>query len=89
MSSSRILYSFDVNLKDLEELLMRKIQESNTTLQNTQENVNGLGQSKGIPADQNTPSGAVQKEMVCLSGIEENKATAGRFGIALFSLFVF
>lgn len=89
MSSSRILYSSDINLKEIEELFMRKIQESNTTtLQNTQKNVNCLGQSKRTPVDQNTPSGAVQKEVVCLSGIEEeipeavidaesNKATAG------------
>lgn len=101
MSSSRILYSSDINLKEVEELVMRKIQEGNTiTLQNTQKNVNCLGQSKRTPVDQNTPSGAVQKEVVCLSGIEEeipeavidaesNKATAGRFGITLFSLFVF
>lgn len=101
MSSSRILYSSDINLKEVEELVMRKIQEGNTiTLQNTQKNVNCLGQSKRTPIDQNTPSGAVQKEVVCLSGIEEeileavidaesNKATAGRFGITLFSLFVF
>lgn len=80
---------------------MRKIQESNTTtLQKAQKNVNCLGQSKRTPDDQNTPSGAVQKEVVCLSGIEEeipeavidaesNKATAGRFGITFFSLFVF
>lgn len=101
MSSSRILYSSDINLKEVEELVMRKIHEGNTiTLQNTQKNVNCLGQSKRTPIDQNTPSGAVQKEVVCLSGIEEeipeavidaesNKATAGRFGITLFSLFVF
>lgn len=101
MSSSRILYSSDINLKEVEELVMRKIQEGNTiTLQNTQKNVNCLGQSKRTPIDQNTPSGAVQKEVVCLSGIEDeipeavidaesNKATAGRFGITLFSLFVF
>ncbi|XP_023801118.1 BTB/POZ domain-containing protein 8-like [Cyanistes caeruleus] len=68
---------------------MRKIQESNTTtLQNAQNNVNCLGQSKRAPLDQNSPSGAVQKELVCLSGIQEeipeavvdaesDKATAG------------
>ncbi|XP_041886145.1 BTB/POZ domain-containing protein 8 isoform X1 [Corvus kubaryi] len=85
----RILYSSDINLKEVEELVMRKIQEGNTiTLQNTQKNVNCLGQSKRTPIDQNIPSGAVQKGVVCLSGIEEeipeavidaesNKAAAG------------
>ncbi|XP_056353908.1 BTB/POZ domain-containing protein 8 isoform X1 [Oenanthe melanoleuca] len=68
----RILYSSDINLKEIEELFMRKIQESSTmTLQNTQKNINCLGQSKRTPVDQNTPSGAVQREVVCLSGIEE------------------
>ncbi|KAM4896225.1 BTB/POZ domain-containing protein 8 [Sylvia borin] len=68
----RILYSSDINLKEIEELLMRKIQESNTTpLQKAQKNVNCLGQSITPPVDQNSPSGAVQKELVCLSGIEE------------------
>lgn len=99
MLSSRILYSSDINLKEIEELL--KIQESSTTtLQNAQNNINCLGQSKRTPADQNTPSGALQREVVCLSGIveeipeavidaESDKAAAGRFGITLFSLFVF
>ncbi|XP_063263562.1 BTB/POZ domain-containing protein 8 isoform X2 [Prinia subflava] len=85
----RILYSSDTNIKDIEELFMRKIQESNsTTLQKAQENVNCLEQSKRTPVDQNSPSRAVQKEVVCLSGIEEeipeevidsesNKAAAG------------
>lgn len=101
MSSSRLLYSSDINLKDIEELFMRKIQESNTTtLQKAQKKVNCLGQSKRTPVDQNTPSGAVQKEVACLSGIEEeipetvidaesDKAAAGRFVITLFSLFAF
>ncbi|XP_014106059.1 PREDICTED: uncharacterized protein KIAA1107 homolog [Pseudopodoces humilis] len=83
----RILYSSGINLKETEELFMRKIQESNTiALQNAQNNVNC--QSKRAPVDQNSPSGAVQKELVCLSGIEEeipeavidaesDKATAG------------
>lgn len=98
MLSSRILYSSDINLKEIEELFMRKIQESSTTtLQNAQNNINCLGQSKRTPADQNTPSGALQREVVCLSGIveeipeavidaESDKAAAGRFGITLFSL---
>lgn len=101
MSYSRILYSSDTNVKEIEELFMTIIQESNATiLHNIQKNVNCLGQSKRTPVDQNTPSGAVQKGVVCLVGIEEeipeavidaesNKAAAGRFGIALFSLFVF
>uniref|UniRef100_A0A8C3XX48 BTB domain-containing protein n=1 Tax=Catharus ustulatus TaxID=91951 RepID=A0A8C3XX48_CATUS len=56
----RILYSSDINLKEIEELFMRKIQESSTTtLQNAQKNVNCIGQSKRTPADQNTPSGAL------------------------------
>ncbi|RMC08495.1 hypothetical protein DUI87_14740 [Hirundo rustica rustica] len=68
----RILYSSDINLNETEELFMNKIQESNTTiLQKAQKNVNCLGQSRRTPVDQNTPSGAVQKEVVCLSGIEE------------------
>ncbi|XP_030134466.4 BTB/POZ domain-containing protein 8 [Taeniopygia guttata] len=68
----RILYSSDINLKEIEELFMRKIQESNnTTLQNAQKNVHCLGQSKRTPVDQSTPSGAVQKGVVCLPGIEE------------------
>lgn len=94
MLSSRILYSSDINLKEIEELFMRKIQESSTT---TLQNVNCFGQSKRTPADQNTPSGALQREVVCLSGIveeipeavidaESDKAAAGRFGITLFSL---
>uniref|UniRef100_A0A8C9UGP0 BTB/POZ domain-containing protein 8 n=1 Tax=Serinus canaria TaxID=9135 RepID=A0A8C9UGP0_SERCA len=46
--------------KEIEELFMRIIQESNTTtLHNTQKNVNCLGQSKRAPVGQNTPSGAV------------------------------
>uniref|UniRef100_A0A8C3QC03 Uncharacterized protein n=1 Tax=Geospiza parvula TaxID=87175 RepID=A0A8C3QC03_GEOPR len=68
----RILYSSDINLKEIEELFMTIIQESNTTtLHNTQKNVNCLGQSKRTPVDQNIPSGAVQKGIVCLAGIEE------------------
>lgn len=78
---------------------MRKIQESNdTTLQNAQKNVNCLGQSERTPVDQNTPSGAVQKGVVCLPGIEEeipgtvidtesNNAAAGKFGITIFLSF--
>ncbi|XP_071292403.1 BTB/POZ domain-containing protein 8 [Agelaius tricolor] len=85
----RILYSSDINLKEIEELFMTIIQESNTTtLHNTQKNVNCLGQSKRTPVDQNTPSGAVQKGVPGLVGIEEeipeavidaesNKAAAG------------
>ncbi|XP_066412141.1 BTB/POZ domain-containing protein 8-like [Molothrus aeneus] len=68
---------------------MTIIQESNTTtLHNTQKNVNCLGQIKRTPVDQNTPSGAVQKGVPGLVGIEEeipeavidaesNKAAAG------------
>lgn len=78
------------------------IQENNiATLQNTQKNVNCLGDGKRTPVDQNTPTGAVQKEVACSSCIEEeipevvidaesNKATAGRFGIILlFGYFLF
>ncbi|KAM9283721.1 BTB/POZ domain-containing protein 8 [Morus bassanus] len=65
------------------------IQENNVaTLQNTQTDVNCLGDGKRTPVDQNTPSGAVQKEVACSSCIEEevpevvvdaesNKATTG------------
>ncbi|XP_062353572.1 BTB/POZ domain-containing protein 8 [Cinclus cinclus] len=76
----RLLYSSDINLKETEELFMRKIQESSTTtLQNAHKNITCPGQSKRTPVDQNTPSGAVQKEVFCLSGIdaESDKATAG------------
>ncbi|XP_056211855.1 BTB/POZ domain-containing protein 8 [Falco biarmicus] len=92
----RLVYSSDKNLKEAEELAMMKkvlepklIKENNTaTLQNTQTNVNCLGAVKRIPVDQNTPSGAVQKEDDCSSCIEEeipevvvdaesNKATEG------------
>ncbi|XP_041277782.1 BTB/POZ domain-containing protein 8 [Onychostruthus taczanowskii] len=85
----RILYTSDINLKEIEDMFMRVIQERNpTTLHNAQKNVNCLGQSKRTPVDQNTPSGAVQKGVVCLSSIEEeipeavidaesDKATAG------------
>lgn len=109
MSSSRLVYSSDKNLKEAEELAMMKkvlepklIKENNiATLQNTQTNVNYLGVGKRTPVDQNTPSGAVQKEVACSSCIEEevpevvidaesSKATAGRFGvILLFVLFIF
>ncbi|XP_075364498.1 BTB/POZ domain-containing protein 8 isoform X2 [Mycteria americana] len=92
----RLVYSSDKNLKEAEELAMMKkvsehklIQENNiATLQNTQTNVNCLEDGKRTPLDQNTPSGAVQKEIACSSCIEEeipelvvdaegNKATAG------------
>ncbi|XP_050756630.1 BTB/POZ domain-containing protein 8 [Gymnogyps californianus] len=92
----RLVYSSDKNLKEAEELAMMKkvlepklIQENNiATLQNAQTNVNCLGDGKRMPVDQNTPSGAVQKEVACSSWIEEeipevvvdaesNKATAG------------
>lgn len=106
MSSSRLVYSSDKNLKEAEELAMMKkvlepklIQENNiATLQNTQTNVNCLGDGKKTLVDQNTLSGAVQKEVACSSCIEDeipevvtdaesNKATAGSFGIIL--LFVY
>uniref|UniRef100_A0A8C5IDF3 BTB/POZ domain-containing protein 8 n=1 Tax=Junco hyemalis TaxID=40217 RepID=A0A8C5IDF3_JUNHY len=46
--------------KEIEELFLTIIQESNTTtLHNTQQNVNCLGQSKRTPVNQTTPSGAV------------------------------
>lgn len=75
------------------------IQENNiTALQNTQTNVNCFEDGKRTPVDQNSPSGAAQKEAACSSCIEEkipevvmdagsNKATAGRFAIIL--LFVY
>lgn len=75
------------------------IQENNiTALQNTQTNVNCLEDGKRTPVDQNTASGATQREAACSSCIEEkipdvvvdaesNKATAGRFAITL--LFVY
>lgn len=106
MSFSRLVYSSDKNLKEAEEPAMIKkvlepklVQEDNTaTLQNTQTNVNCLGDSIKPPVDQDAPSGAVQKEVVCspcteeelpevVSDAESNKATAGRFGIML--LFVY
>ncbi|KAM6078766.1 BTB/POZ domain-containing protein 8 isoform 2-T2 [Theristicus caerulescens] len=92
----RLVYSSDKNLKEAEELAMMKkvlepklIQENNiATLQNTQTNVNCLGDGKRTPVDQNTPSEAVQKEVACSSCSEEeipevvvdaesNKDTAG------------
>ncbi|OPJ77330.1 hypothetical protein AV530_007675 [Patagioenas fasciata monilis] len=92
----RLVYSSDKNLKEAEELAMMKkvlepklIQENNiTALQNTQTNVNCLEDGKRTPVDQNTPSGATQREAACSSCIEEkipdvvvdaesNKATAG------------
>ncbi|XP_075281012.1 BTB/POZ domain-containing protein 8 isoform X3 [Opisthocomus hoazin] len=92
----RLVYSSDKNLKEAEELAMMKkvwepklIQEDSiAALQNTQTNVNCLGDGKRTHVDQNTPSGAVQKEVACSSCIEEeipevvvdaeaNKATAG------------
>uniref|UniRef100_A0A8D2MM66 BTB/POZ domain-containing protein 8 n=1 Tax=Zonotrichia albicollis TaxID=44394 RepID=A0A8D2MM66_ZONAL len=58
--------------KEIEELFLTIIQESNTTtLHNAQQNVNCLGQSKRTPVNQTTPSGAVQKGVVCLVGIEK------------------
>ncbi|XP_027507304.1 AP2-interacting clathrin-endocytosis protein-like isoform X1 [Corapipo altera] len=93
----RLAYSSDKNLKEAEELAMMKkvlepklIHENNiATLQNTQTNVNCLRESKKLPVEQNTPSGAVpmQKEVACSSCVEEipeavidaesNKDTAG------------
>ncbi|KFQ73650.1 BTB/POZ domain-containing protein 8, partial [Phoenicopterus ruber ruber] len=60
----RLVYSSDKNLKEAEELAMMKkvlepklIQENNiATLQNTQTNVNCLGDGKRTPVDQTTPS---------------------------------
>ncbi|KFZ53473.1 BTB/POZ domain-containing protein 8, partial [Podiceps cristatus] len=74
----RLVYSSDNNLKEDEELAMMKkvlgpksIQENNiATLQNTQTNVNCLGDGKRTPVDQNTPSSAVQKEVACNSELE-------------------
>ncbi|XP_010116756.1 PREDICTED: uncharacterized protein KIAA1107 homolog [Chlamydotis macqueenii] len=96
VSSSRLVYSSDKNLKEAEELaLMKKVLEPKSiqendiaTLQNTQTNVNCLGDSKQTSDVQNTPSGAAQKEVSFSSFIEEeipvvvvdaesNKATAG------------
>ncbi|XP_074455620.1 BTB/POZ domain-containing protein 8 [Larus michahellis] len=75
----RLAYSSDKNLKEAEELVMMKkvlepklIQENNiATLQNTQTNINCLGDGKRAPVDQNTPSGDVQKGVACSSCIEE------------------
>ncbi|KFQ05782.1 BTB/POZ domain-containing protein 8, partial [Leptosomus discolor] len=60
----RLVYSSDKNIKEAEELAMMKkvlepklIQENNIdTLQNTQTNVNCLGDGKRTPVDPNTPS---------------------------------
>ncbi|XP_075616022.1 BTB/POZ domain-containing protein 8 isoform X1 [Balearica regulorum gibbericeps] len=91
----RLVYSSDKNLEAEELAMMKKvlepklIKENNiATLHNTQTNVNYVGAGKRIPVDQNTPSGAVQKEVACSSCIEEevpevvidaesSKATAG------------
>ncbi|KFV90127.1 BTB/POZ domain-containing protein 8, partial [Eurypyga helias] len=62
----RLVYSSDKNLKEAEELAMMKkvlepklIPENNiATLQNTQTNVNGLGDGKRTPVDQITPNNA-------------------------------
>lgn len=102
MSSSRLVYSSDKNLKEAEELAMMKkvwepklIHENNiATLQNTETNVNCLGDGQRTPVDQNIPSGPVEKEVACSSCIEEeipdvvgdaesNNVPAGRFGILL------
>ncbi|XP_010077864.1 PREDICTED: uncharacterized protein KIAA1107 homolog, partial [Pterocles gutturalis] len=89
-----LVYSSDKNLKEAEELAMMKkvlepklIQENNiATLQNTQTNVVCFGDGERTPVNQNTLSGAVQKEVACSSFVEEeipevgaesNKATAG------------
>ncbi|XP_069718864.1 BTB/POZ domain-containing protein 8 isoform X2 [Phaenicophaeus curvirostris] len=57
----------------IKKLLEPKLmQEDNIAAhQNTQTNVNSLEDSKRMPADQSTPSGAVQKEVGCSSCIEE------------------
>ncbi|KFQ64874.1 BTB/POZ domain-containing protein 8, partial [Pelecanus crispus] len=59
----RLVYSSDKNLEAEELAMMKKvlepklIQENNiTTLQNTQTNVNCLGDGRSTPVDQNTPS---------------------------------
>lgn len=105
MSSSRLVYSSDNNLKESEEpAMIKKVlepklgQEDNTaTLQNTQTNVNCLGDSINPPVDQDAPTGAGQKvaSSPCIeeelpevvSDAESNEATVGRFGVML--LFVY
>ncbi|KFP90310.1 BTB/POZ domain-containing protein 8, partial [Apaloderma vittatum] len=87
----RLVYSSDKNLKEAEELDMMKkvldpnlIQENNiATLQNAQTNVNCLGEGKRTAVDQNTPSEAVQKEVVCNSKLE----TASTLGEDLMMLY--
>ncbi|XP_010005055.1 PREDICTED: uncharacterized protein KIAA1107-like [Chaetura pelagica] len=74
--SRQLVYSSDKNLKETEELAMMKkvlepklIQENNTAaLQNTQRNVNCLGDGKREPIDQTTQ---MQKDVACSSCGEE------------------
>ncbi|XP_068546994.1 BTB/POZ domain-containing protein 8 isoform X2 [Anas acuta] len=92
----RLVYSSDKNLQESEELAMMKkvlepklIEENNiAALQNTQTDVNCLGDDESTAAEQNAPSGAVQEEVAYVSVIEEeisevaidaesNKAMAG------------
>ncbi|XP_040421325.1 BTB/POZ domain-containing protein 8 isoform X2 [Cygnus olor] len=92
----RLVYSSDKNLQESEELAMMKkvlepklIQENNiATLQNTQTDVNCLGDDESTAAEQNAPGGAVQEEVAYVSCIDEeisevaidaesNKAMAG------------
>lgn len=108
MSSSRLVYSSDKNLQESEELAMMKkvlepklIEENNiAALQNTQTDVNCLGDDESTAAEQNAPSGAVQEEVAYVSVIEEeisevaidaesNKAMAGSFGIFFLTLLLF
>ncbi|KAM6327539.1 BTB/POZ domain-containing protein 8 [Podargus strigoides] len=91
----RLVYSSDKNLEAEELAMMKKvlepklIQENNiAALQNTQTNINCLGDGKRTPIDQNAQSGAVQEDITSSSCIEEeipevvvdaesNKATEG------------
>ncbi|XP_047923064.1 BTB/POZ domain-containing protein 8 isoform X4 [Anser cygnoides] len=92
----RLVYSSDKNLQESEELAMMKkvlepklMQENNiAALQNTQTDVNCLGDDESTAAEQNAPGGAVQEEVAYVSCIEEeisevaidaesNKAMAG------------
>ncbi|XP_074954214.1 BTB/POZ domain-containing protein 8 [Phalacrocorax aristotelis] len=74
----RLVYSSDKNL-EAEELAMmnnylepKLIEENNVAaLQNTQTNVNRLGDGRRPPVDQSTPSGAVQKEVASSCTEEE------------------
>lgn len=83
----------------MKKVLEAKLIEENNiaALQNTQTDVNCLGDDESTAAEQNAPRGAVQEEVAYVSFIEEeisevaidaesNKAMAGRFGIFFLAL---